>query len=623
MSVIVRCLKQNKIFLFTKGAEDSIFSLCDGANINQFHDAINKFAHNGWRTLALAFKEIDANDFDVYHRILTESYNDISDKRDENLRLIYETIEINLTIIGCTAVEDRLQEDVASTLVDLRRAGIKIWVLTGDKKETAINISYSCKHFSSQMQKLVLTDLSDVSQILTRLGEDLKYVKEFKSKKSFAYIIDGKTLSYVFKFQLSDKLRDICEECDAVLCCRMSPSQKAEVVKMVKTSKSKPMTCAIGDGANDVSMIQEAHIGLGIFGKEGRNAARSSDFAFGKFKHVKRALLVHGYLYYTRLCTLVLYFFYKNLAFVNCQLFYAPLTAFSVQSLYHGIYFMFYNVLFTSFPIAAFGLLEQKTKINELEINPQHYKNITKNKLLSVFQFIKWNFVGIWHSITAYYSTYLLLTDTIISISPNGDIIGEVEFGSIVFIQVLIIVHLKLFIEWKAINLFTLFSYLMSLFTFIVWTLIPNSFIIKYPFTTITEEQSFYWVQFKILSYPSVWLCFVLSSSIAIIPDILINFFENVFLNKKEKFENEKSDELKVPPSPKQTQRKSLKRNKSINWKASNENISGIKKRDIIEDFFIMDSLDNIDINIDQAKTVKENSSSDAKVFRYHREYRF
>lgn len=133
-------------------------------------------------------------------------------------------------------------------------------------------------------------------------------------------------------------------ECDAVLCCRMSPAQKAQVVKLVKKSKSRPITCSIGDGANDVSMIQEAHIGLGIFGKEGRNAARSADFAFAKFKCVKRALLIHGYLYYTRLTTLVHYFFYKNVTLVTCQLFYAGSTAFSIQSLFHSIFLIFYNI---------------------------------------------------------------------------------------------------------------------------------------------------------------------------------------------------------------------------------------------------------------------------------------
>jgi P-type E1-E2 ATPase len=104
-------------------------------------------------------------------------------------------------------------------------------------------------------------------------------------------------------------------KCDAVLCCRMSPAQKADIVKMVKQTKNRPITAAVGDGANDVSMIKEAHIGLGIYGKEGRNAARSADFAFAKFKFLRRILLVHGFLYYTRSSTLVQYFFYKVFRF--------------------------------------------------------------------------------------------------------------------------------------------------------------------------------------------------------------------------------------------------------------------------------------------------------------------
>jgi phospholipid-translocating ATPase len=110
---------------------------------------------------------------------------------------------------------------------------------------------------------------------------------------------------------VKEKFLKVCLKCDAVLCCRLSPKQKAEIVSLVKKSPGRPMTCAIGDGANDVSMIQEAHVGLGIFGKEGRNAAISADFAFAKFKFAKRILFVHGYLYYTRLSIMIQYFLYK------------------------------------------------------------------------------------------------------------------------------------------------------------------------------------------------------------------------------------------------------------------------------------------------------------------------
>ena len=128
-------------------------------------------------------------------------------------------------------------------------------------------------------------------------------------------IIDGETLAYLFKNELKDEFCEVCMKCDAVLCCRMSPAQKADIVKMVKQTKNRPITAAVGDGANDVSMIKEAHIGLGIYGKEGRNAARSADFAFAKFKFLRRILLVHGFLYYTRSSTLVQYFFYKVFRF--------------------------------------------------------------------------------------------------------------------------------------------------------------------------------------------------------------------------------------------------------------------------------------------------------------------
>jgi phospholipid-translocating ATPase len=118
-------------------------------------------------------------------------------------------------------------------------------------------------------------------------------------------------LGQIFKNNIEQKFCKVCLKCDAILCCRLSPIQKASVVKLIKKSETKPITAAIGDGANDVSMIQEAHLGLGIYGKEGNNAAKSADFSFAKFKYIERLLVVHGYIYYTRTAILVQYFFYK------------------------------------------------------------------------------------------------------------------------------------------------------------------------------------------------------------------------------------------------------------------------------------------------------------------------
>ena len=137
MSVIIRDLQKDKILVMCKGAESAIFKNCSTnmADISRCNADIKRFGEQGWRTLALSIKELTAEEYGVVESNLLDAYNDIVN-REEKLEQAYETIESNLKLVGATAVEDKLQEDVANTLESLRRAGIKIWVLTGDKKET-------------------------------------------------------------------------------------------------------------------------------------------------------------------------------------------------------------------------------------------------------------------------------------------------------------------------------------------------------------------------------------------------------------------------------------------------------------------------------------------------------
>lgn len=99
---------------------------------------------------------------------------------------------------------------------------------------------------------------------------------------------------------------------------RVSPLQKALVVKLVKRHL-KAILLAIGDGANDVSMIQAAHVGVGISGVEGLQAARSADVAIGQFRYLRKLLLVHGSWSYQRISKVILYSFYKNIALFMTQ----------------------------------------------------------------------------------------------------------------------------------------------------------------------------------------------------------------------------------------------------------------------------------------------------------------
>lgn len=262
-----------------------------------------------------------------------------------------------MELLGSTAVEDALQDDVADTLISLQKAGIKIWVLTGDKVETALNIALSCGHIPSDAIKYFIIDCRSKEDMLVHLNAlDREIV--FGIGAQCALLIDGKSLNIALN-ETPEMFRDIAIKCTAVLCCRLSPLQKSEVVALIRTSAEDYTTAAVGDGANDVSMIQEAHVGLGIMGKEGRQAARCADFSFAKFCMLKRLILVHGHYHTTRLSLLVLYFFYKNIIFMGIIFLFQFYSLFSTQSVYDSLFLTLYNVIYTSLPILFISLTEK------------------------------------------------------------------------------------------------------------------------------------------------------------------------------------------------------------------------------------------------------------------------
>lgn len=470
MSIIVRCMETQNILVLCKGAESSIFEKTISENVDLVNQQINEFAKLGWRTLAIAYKEINQTELDSYDSILNDAYNDIS-SRSTKLSSAFDKIESNLILLGATGVEDKLQDECASTLELIREAGIKVWVLTGDKTETALNVSKSCRHFSNSMKNNFLVNI-EKNDIRTKLKELLS----IKENSNQSLVVDGKTLSFIFdESDLKKEFIQICLKCKAVLCCRMSPKQKAQIVRLVKKSPNKPITAAIGDGANDVSMIQEANVGIGIFGKEGRNASRSADFAFAKFRYLKKAILFHGILYYSRVAILVQYFFYKNIAFVLCQFYFSFYHAFSGQNLYHTNVINLYNVCLSSAPIIFYGLFEQRYNLLNLKRNSRIYNYLTKNRENSIIQLFKWIICGLWHSIVAYFSAYFL--DISSSSNMNGEMIGRTSFGLLVTLNVLFIVHVKLILEWNYLSIMFVLGFLISFFLGFINLIIPSSFI--------------------------------------------------------------------------------------------------------------------------------------------------
>ncbi|XP_063428807.1 phospholipid-transporting ATPase IF-like isoform X5 [Mytilus trossulus] len=539
MSVIIKN-EEGEVYLLCKGAESAILDrVIDGEKqITLQH--VNEFATFGLRTLVLAQRKLSEKDIALFDDKLQEARTSLQN-REEKLDEVFDFMENELHVLGATAIEDKLQEDVPKTIESLRMAGIKVWVLTGDKEETAVNISHSAGHFKQGMTKLKLTRITDSIECAEAVRKHMISAENnFSQGKQNALIIDGTTLSHAL-YDHGDILRDLCHLCVAVLCCRMSPLQKAEVVKLIKTGKDAPVTAAIGDGANDVSMIQEAHVGLGIMGKEGRQAVRNSDYAFSKFKFLNRMLLLHGHFFYHRISTLVNYFFYKNVAFITAQFFYMFFSAFSQQSIFDSFYLMFYNITFTSLPIFLYSLFEQHTKQSTLLEQPQLYKKITRNCKLSKKYFIQWNALGLWHAVIFFFGVFLMF-DGDITFYKNGKMMDNWMLGSVVYITCVLAVNIKLGLEtyyWSAPIFFSyIFAFvgnvaMTSLYTGLLW---PD---------LIITHQDFYHLFFVHVSCGPIWLCMIILIVIALLPDILIRCITDI---QRAKNDSRRTRQMQVKP---------------------------------------------------------------------------
>ncbi|XP_061081832.1 phospholipid-transporting ATPase IH isoform X4 [Conger conger] len=533
MSVIVRSTT-GEYYLFCKGADSAIFPRVISGKVEQVRSRVEHNAVEGLRTLCVAYKTLTQAEYEDVCQQLNSAKLALHD-RDRRLAEAYDIIEKDFILLGATAVEDRLQEKAADTIESLHKAGMKVWVLTGDKMETAAATCYASKLFRRSTQILELTtkhtDQQSLHEVLFGLSRTVLRQQGTMSRDTFSglsnnfhdygLIIDGATLSAVLKPAQDDSsgnykeiFLEICRNCSAVLCCRMAPLQKAQIVKLIKMSKEHPITLAIGDGANDVSMILEAHVGIGIMGKEGRQAARNSDYAIPKFKHLKKMLLVHGHYYYIRISELVQYFFYKNVCFIFPQFLYQFFCGFSQQPLYDTAYLTLYNISFTSLPILLYSLIEQHISTDILKRDPTLYRDIAKNSLLRWRIFIYWTFLGVFDAMVFFFGAYFLFDNT--TFTSNGQMFGNWTFGTLVFTVLVFTVTLKLALDthyWTWINHFVIWG---SLLFYVIFSLLWGGII--WPFL---NYQRMYYVFMQMLSSGPAWLSIILLITVCLLPDVL------------------------------------------------------------------------------------------------------
>ncbi|XP_024006621.1 putative phospholipid-transporting ATPase 9 isoform X2 [Eutrema salsugineum] len=484
MSVIVQD-EDGKLLLLCKGADNVMFERLS-KNGREFEeetrDHVNEYADAGLRTLILAYRELDENEYKVFNERISEAKSSVSVDRESLIEEVTEKVEKDLILLGATAVEDKLQNGVPDCIDKLAQAGIKIWVLTGDKMETAINIGFACSLLRQDMKQIIINLETPEIHSLEKTGEKNAIAKASKenvllqiingksqlnysggNSDAFALIIDGKSLAYALDDDIKHIFLELAVGCASVICCRSSPKQKALVTRLVKSGNGKT-TLAIGDGANDVGMLQEADIGVGISGVEGMQAVMSSDIAIAQFRYLERLLLVHGHWCYRRISTMICYFFYKNITFGFTLFLYEAYTTFSSTPAYNDWFLSLYNVFFSSLPVIALGVFDQDVSARYCLKFPLLYQEGVQNVLFSWRRILGWMFNGFYSAVIIFYLCKSSLQSQ--AFNHDGKTVGREILGGTMYTCIVWVVNLQMAL---AISYFTLIQHIVIWGSIVVW----------------------------------------------------------------------------------------------------------------------------------------------------------
>lgn len=475
MSVLVQ-FPNNKIFLFCKGADSVLIPLLSTQNphIETTEKSLEKYASQGLRTLVMASREISDSEYSQWKAVHESAMEDIH-SRETKLAQSAEILEANLKLIGVTAIEDKLQDNVPETISFIKKAGIKVWVLTGDKIETAINVAFSCSLLTNKLPRIVIDAITE-DAVKNQLSEALE-----NHPSKLALIISGDALLHILNSPNVHLLANLMTSASVVIACRVSPQQKADLVNLTKEKELDSKTLSIGDGANDVNMILAAHVGVGIAGLEGNQAVWASDFSIGQFSYLKRLMFLHGHESYRKNANLICYNFYKNLLVTFPLFFYGIFSAFSGQIMYNMWTYQFFNVSFASMPIMIYAIFDKDKNFGRLEADPGFYTLGKKGKLFSSIFFWGWILTAIFEGfIITMISTYAIC---FFSTEEDGKIMGMWELSDFIFTSVVVIVNVRVFsfsMSWYWFSVLIIFlsitSYLIVDFLLTQWFPIKNMF---------------------------------------------------------------------------------------------------------------------------------------------------
>ena len=442
MSVIIKSRDSqgnNNYLLYIKGSDYIINKMIKNKNTNIYKNVFNKikeYSEKGLRILVFGYRVISEEEYIKFENKYKEIIYDINHS-EKDLYNLYDKIENNIELIGASAIEDQLQYNVENTIEKFVSIGIKVCMLTGDKLETAKSIASSCKLTSPDMKFIYLTNPFNSSYQLENYLLQI-YDKEYKNKsfknQKYCLIITGETLSKITENKKTTNLfARLFSLSDTIISCRVSPKQKAQLVKIIKILNPKKSTLAIGDGANDVGMILEADVGIGIQGIEGLQASRASDYSLTQFSFLQKLLLFHGREAYRRNSFYIIYEFYKNIVFTAPFFYFGFINFFSGESFYDALLIQLFDMLYSVLPMFYFAINDREYNTEIYTERPELYKAGLKNRYFNNKVFWKNILIGFIEGLMITINSFYLYQYNDKGYTDNDIIsIGVVAFSGVV-----------------------------------------------------------------------------------------------------------------------------------------------------------------------------------------------
>ncbi|RQM25593.1 hypothetical protein B5M09_001368 [Aphanomyces astaci] len=585
MSIVVRQLtatcqesitKDDVLWVFCKGADTTMMASGD----HRHHTAkvptrdsitshLHYFASMGLRTLVFGhkprYKRITLAEFMAWSAAYAKAKTSLVD-RESKLIECARSMETRLTLLGATGVEDQLQDGVTECIETLSAAGINIWMLTGDKDETAISIANSCGLLSDQSQLVPDVPSREIALVINGdalecLMNETRPEADNDEKVSTGRFADPNESTHSVlgvdesnhalgyrdsSFQrtrptikgLQDThsnsddndaalalFMQLVTQCCSVIACRLSPIHKAQIIALIKRSKSRPVTMAVGDGGNDVSMIQEAHIGVGIFGHE---AVRSADFAIGQFRFLSRLILAHGRWNYRRVSIVILFSFYKNMTLVMTLFMYSFLNGYSGQTMYESYLIVGWNVLYTLFPILVLGIIDEDISSNTVLKYPFIFRNNQMGQELNLSKMRMWVGKALWHSFLVFSLGTFLTYNAFGSYSMADSSIFL--YGTAVYGILVVTVSLKAALIMQRLHRWTRYHYFAIVGGPVSYLAFVLSYSEAYGIVRLTTFSDFYGLGSVIFGGAAFWITICLVGFTSIVADVVGMYISRMYL---------------------------------------------------------------------------------------------